>query len=46
MDGFRKLLQLPDHIVPHTLIPIGYPAEQPEKPDRFRAERIHRNGWS
>ena len=45
MNGFRQLLNLPDHIIPHTLVVIGHPAEQPEQPNRFKPERIHRNGW-
>ena len=45
IDGFRRLLKLPDHVVPHSLIVLGYPAEEPAADDRFHADRIHRNGW-
>lgn len=45
MDGFRRLLGLPENIVAHSLIVVGYPAEQPAHQDRFRPDRIHRNGW-
>jgi len=45
MDGFRKLLKLPENILPHSLVVFGYPAEQPPPRERFRPERIHRNGW-
>lgn len=45
IEGFRRLLNLPEHVVPHSLIVLGYPAEQPAPEDRFRPERIHRNGW-
>jgi nitroreductase len=45
MEGFRQLLRLPQNVVPHSLVVLGYPAEQPPSQDRFRPERVHRNGW-
>ena len=45
MDGYTELLDLPEHILPHTLVVVGYPAEQPPHQDRFKPERIHHNGW-
>ena len=45
MNGLAKMFDLPDHIMPHSLVVIGYPAQQPEHPDRFKPERIHQNGW-
>lgn len=45
IEGFRHLLKLPENVVPHSLIVVGYPAEQPAPEDRFRPDRIHRNGW-
>jgi nitroreductase len=45
MDGLTELLNLPEYILPHSLVVIGYPAEQPEHPDRFQPEKIHYNGW-
>src|SRR5690606_2272005 len=44
-QAFRDLLGLPPEIMPLVLVPIGYPAEQPESEDRFRRDRIHHNGW-
>lgn len=43
--GMRKLLDLPEHIMPLSLVPIGYPAAVPEPADRFNAERIRRDRW-
>jgi nitroreductase len=43
--GMRKLLGLPEHIVPLSLVPIGFPAEQPAKADRFNTERVHKDRW-
>ena len=37
----RNLFNLPDDIVPISLIAIGYPAEHKEKPQRFNEENIH-----
>ena len=46
VEGYRQLFQLPENIVPHSLIPIGYPAEFPETEDRYREDRVHRERWS
>lgn len=45
MKKIRDILGLPQSIVPHSLIPIGWPADIPKHPDRFNPERIHTNGW-
>ena len=45
MDGFRRLLNLPENIMPHSLIPLGFPAERPNGENRYRAERVHHNAW-
>lgn len=39
----RKIVSLPEHIHPVSLISLGYPAKQPSKPERFNADRIHWN---
>jgi nitroreductase len=45
MDGYTELFHLPEHVLPHTLVVVGYPAEQRPHPDRFQPARIHYNGW-
>jgi nitroreductase len=45
MEGFRRLLHLPENIVPHTLVPFGYPSQQLPREDRYKEERVHYNGW-
>ncbi len=40
-----RLLNLPEHIVPFSLIPLGFPAEEKQTPDRFDGSRVHENGW-
>ncbi len=41
----KKLLNLPEHIIPISLISIGYPAEQRPRQDRYQADRVHYNQW-
>ncbi len=43
--GLKKLLGIPERIVPFALVPIGWPAEEKPPPNRYRKSRIHRNGW-
>ena len=45
MDGYTELLDLPEYVIPHSMVFIGYPIEQPPTQDRFKPERIHSNGW-
>jgi nitroreductase len=45
VDGLRKLLALPAHVHPFSLVALGYPAEPLPKVDRFNPERIHHNHW-
>lgn len=48
MQPLRRLLDLPNRIMPFALIPLGYPAQQPEQVDpreRFKEERIRLNHW-
>ena len=45
MDGLAELMNLPEYVLPHSLVVIGYPAQQPPQQDRFKPERIHVNGW-
>jgi nitroreductase len=44
-EGIRNIFSLPNHIVPFSLISLGYPAEEIKTPDRFKPERIHYNQW-
>ena len=45
MDGLRRLIGLPEAIMPHSLIVVGYPAERPSPQDRYRADRVRHNHW-
>jgi nitroreductase len=46
VDGIRKLLNIPDNVIPIAVIPIGYPAEDKPPAVRFDPSRIHHNKWS
>jgi len=45
VDGIRGLLDIPDGIVPISLVSIGYPAEESYKADRYDESKIHRDRW-
>lgn len=45
VDGLKKLLQLPENIMPLSLIAVGYPAEEKSPVDRFDKSKIHINKW-
>lgn len=41
----RKLLGLPESVVPLCLVPLGYPAERIPSTERYDASRVHSNTW-
>jgi nitroreductase len=45
MQGMRKLLGIPGHVVPLNIVSLGRPAEKKQPPARFRPERIHYGHW-
>ncbi len=45
IDGFRRLFDIPGHVIPFALIPVGWPDVAFEALDRFRPELIHRETW-
>lgn len=45
INPMKKLFSLPDNIMPHSLIAIGYPAEKKEPDYRYKPERIHFDKW-
>ena len=45
VDGVRKVLKLPEIIVPLSIVSLGYPAEMPEYADRYNESRIRYNSW-
>jgi len=45
IDGVRKLLNIPDNIMPMSLISIGHPLQSKPAEDRFDAQKVHYNTW-
>jgi nitroreductase len=45
VNGMRKLLNIPEHVIPFSLISIGYPAEHKQKENRYNRSRVHYNQW-
>ena len=41
MKVVAEALNLPDSLVPFTVIPFGYPKKEKERPDRYEPERVH-----
>lgn len=45
VQSLRKLLNLPETIVPLALIPIGYPDGRDQPKDKYKPDRIHWEKW-
>jgi nitroreductase len=45
MGSIKAVLDLPEHIIPFSVVPVGYPAERPAPADRYDPERIHFDRW-
>lgn len=41
MNAVKTTVDLPDHILPLCVIPMGYPANEEAPKDKFDAEKIH-----
>ena len=41
----KKILNLPDELVPFNLVPIGYPEREHAPMDKWHPERVHQNGF-
>jgi len=45
VEKLRHLLGLPEHVIPFSIIPLGYPAEYKPPEERYREERVRYNHW-
>ena len=43
--GLKRLLSLPEHIIPLSMVSIGWPAEQKAPAMRYREARVHYDKW-
>jgi nitroreductase len=46
MEELKRLIGLPENVIAHSLVVVGYPAEQVRAENRYRTERVHRNRWA
>lgn len=45
VEGIRGLLEIPDQIVPVSMIPVGHPAEEKPPAERYDETKIHHDRW-
>lgn len=45
VQGLKMLLQLPEHVIPFSIMPVGYKGEKKDVQDKFKPERIHFEKW-
>lgn len=45
IEGVKRLLGLPENVIPLSIVPVGYPDENRTAPDRFKKDRIHYETW-
>ncbi len=45
VDHIRKLLGIPDHVIPVSAVSIGWPAEHPPARTRYRDDLVHYESW-
>lgn len=45
VKGLKKILNLPEEVIPLSLVSIGHPAEKKESSNRYKESRIHINKW-
>ena len=41
----KELLRVPDHIIPFSLVALGFPAEEKQREERYDEERVHVDTW-
>lgn len=45
IEAVKRILGLPDHIAPLSLIAVGHPAREAKPKDKFREDRLHWEKW-
>ena len=46
VTGMRRILGIPESVVPFALFPLGIPGEEKERKNEYHPQLIHHNGWS
>jgi nitroreductase len=45
VNAVKKILGIPENVVPLNMIPVGVPAGKDKPKDKFNPEQIHINAW-
>lgn len=45
VEGLRRLLAAPGHIVPFAIVAVGHPAQRKPPAERYDPARVHRERW-
>jgi len=45
VENISKAFDLPETIIPHSVVALGYPAEAPEAKSLYQEERVHMEKW-
>ncbi len=45
VQAISKIFELPEHVIPFSVISVGFPDEARDIPERFVPDRIHFNKW-
>ena len=45
MNSIRECLDIPDNVVPYSVVPVGIPGGDDMPKDKWKPERIHYNQW-
>jgi len=45
VEGMRRLLGIPENVIPLSLVSIGHPVEKKTASDRYDESRVHREIW-
>jgi len=45
VSNLQKLFKTPEHIIPFSVISLGFPDEESKKVDRYDNSKIHKNTW-
>ncbi len=41
----KSVIDMPDHVIPLNVIPIGYPQGEHQPKDKWDETKVHRNSW-
>ncbi len=45
ISGLQKIFNLPEYVIPISMVSLGYPSENPIADERYKTEKVHFNKW-